>query len=164
MEALQDGDVPTVLDNLTRPVLKSIVNIIGNVLNNSEFHISQAQKRILKPYISTYTLLLDKRQSLEDKKYILQQKGAAFLPTFLDIVGDDISLFMPEKVNRSRRTCPVCGREDLLKLSNHLRQVHNITGDERRRMLKTSTAEQKNGHGRNSSDDQGNKDSDKGDT
>ena len=171
MEALEVGDVPTVLDNLTRPVLKSIVNIIGNVLNNPEFHISQTQKRLLKPYISSYVFLLDKKQSPEDKKDILQEKGEAFLPTFLDIVGDDISLFIP--VGRTRKDCPKCGKEALLKLSNHLLQVHNIRGEERKRLLqehnvkgeeriellKTSNTKQNNGL--SCTDDE---DSDDGDT
>ncbi len=144
MDALENGEVPTVL---TTPVLKSIVNIIGNVLNDPAFEITPTQKRTLRPYISTYIFLLDKDESPKAKKQLLQEKGEAFLPTFLDIVGDKISLF----TNRTRKDCPVCGKEDLLKLSNHLKQMHNITGDERKRLLK---------HGFNCTDDQGDKDTD----
>ncbi len=148
------GDVPTVLDNLTIPVLRSIVDIIGNVLNNPTFEMTQTQKRTLRPYIPAYKFLLDKKKPREAKKRLLQEKGEAFLPTFFDIVGDDINLFVPEKVNRKRKSCPVCGKEDLLKLSNHLKQVHNITGDERRRILK----EQISVHGLDRTDDKGNED------
>ncbi len=156
MDALENGDVVAVLDNLTRPVLKSVVNIIGNVLNNPEFHISQRQKRILKPYIKSYAFLLDKKESPEAKKQLLQERGEAFLPTFLEIVGDDIRLFIP--VGRTRKDCPMCGKEDLVKLSNHLLQVHNITGEERKRLLNTAH------HGFNRTDAQGGKDSDEGET
>ena len=129
MDALENGEVPTVF---TTPVLKSVVNIIGNVLNNPTFEITETQKRILRPYISTYIFLLDKDKSPKAKKLLLQEKSEAFLPTFLDIVGDKISLF----TTRTHKDCPVCGKEDLLKLSNHLKQVHNITGVERKRLLK----------------------------
>ena len=82
MEAIEKGDVPTVLDNLTVPVLRSLVDLIGNVLNNPTFEMTQAQKRLLRPYISSYKVLLDKKKSREAKKNVLQQKGEAFLPTF----------------------------------------------------------------------------------
>ena len=155
MDALENSDVPTVLVKLTIPVLRSIVNIIGNVLNNPEFHISPTQKRILRPYVAAYTFLLDKNESPEAKKQLLQEQGEAFLPTFLDIIGDEISLF----TERKRKRCPVCGKEGLIKLSNHLKQMHNITGDERKQLLKAS---QKNE--RNSTDDKGDSDSDTGET
>ena len=35
-----------------------------------------------------------------------------------------------------RRTCPLCGRSQLLKLSNHLKQTHRIVGTERRDILR----------------------------
>ena len=38
-------------------------------------------------------------------------------------------------VNRSRRDCPICGRRDLLKLSNHLSQFHGLSSEERQRWL-----------------------------
>ena len=38
-----------------------------------------------------------------------------------------------------RRTCPICGKQDLLKLSGHLRQVHQLSCDERASYLKTAT-------------------------
>ena len=38
-----------------------------------------------------------------------------------------------------RRMCPICGKQDLLKLSEHLRQVHQLSCDERTAYLKTAT-------------------------
>ena len=145
MDALENGEVPAVL---TIPVLKAIVNIIGNVLNSPEFEMTQAQKRTLRPYVRAFAFLLDKEESPEAKKQLLQEKGEAFLPTFLDVVGDEITLF----TGRTRKDCPVCGKEDLLKLSNHLRQMHNIRGEERKQLLKIS----KNGFYR--TDDKGEQD------
>ena len=36
----------------------------------------------------------------------------------------------------NRRVCPICGKHDLLKLSEHLRQVHNFSKEERQPYLK----------------------------
>ena len=38
-----------------------------------------------------------------------------------------------------RRMCPICGKHDLLKLSEHLRQVHDLSCDERQLYLKNAT-------------------------
>ena len=38
-----------------------------------------------------------------------------------------------------RRVCPICGKQDLLKLSEHLRQVHHLSCDERQMYLKNAT-------------------------
>ena len=37
-----------------------------------------------------------------------------------------------------RRTCPICGKQDLLKLSNHLAQVHRSSSAERTSWLKSA--------------------------
>ena len=37
-----------------------------------------------------------------------------------------------------RRMCPICGKQDLLKLSEHLRQVHQLSCDERTAYLKSA--------------------------
>ena len=37
-----------------------------------------------------------------------------------------------------RRMCPICGKQDLLKLSEHLRQVHQLSCDERKSYLKSA--------------------------
>ena len=41
-----------------------------------------------------------------------------------------------------RRVCPICGKQDLLKLSEHLRQVHHLSSDERPLYLKNATFSQ----------------------
>ena len=41
-----------------------------------------------------------------------------------------------------RRVCPICGKQDLLKLSEHLRQVHHLSSDERQMYLKNATFSQ----------------------
>ena len=38
-----------------------------------------------------------------------------------------------------RRMCPICGKQDLLKLSEHLRQVHKLSCEERQPYLKNVT-------------------------
>ena len=38
--------------------------------------------------------------------------------------------------HRNRRHCPICGKQDLLKLSNHLSQAHQLTSEERQPLLK----------------------------
>jgi len=37
-----------------------------------------------------------------------------------------------------RRVCPICGKHDLLKLSERLRQVHQLSCDERQSYLKNA--------------------------
>ena len=37
-----------------------------------------------------------------------------------------------------RRTCSICGKQDLLKLSEHLRQVHQLSNEERQPYLKNA--------------------------
>ena len=41
-----------------------------------------------------------------------------------------------------RRVCPICVKHDLLKLSEHLRQVHHLSCDERQLYLKNATFSQ----------------------
>ena len=42
------------------------------------------------------------------------------------------------KTGRKRKTCPLCKKPDLLLLSNHIRFVHNITGQARKDLLKVA--------------------------
>ena len=153
MDALESGNVREVLNNLTIPVLRAVVNIIGNVLHNPQFRMTAQQKRTLKPHAATYKFLLNRKVSPEAKKRVLRKKGATFLPTFLDVVGDDLQLFLPREVNRKRKNCPVCGKKNLLKLSNHLGRVHNLKGEERKEKLQEAE------YGFDSADDQGNESS-----
>lgn len=37
---------------------------------------------------------------------------------------------------RQRRTCPICQKKGLIKLSNHLADVHQLESDDRRIILK----------------------------
>lgn len=37
---------------------------------------------------------------------------------------------------RRRKECPICKKEGLLKVSNHLTMVHNITGKRRKTLCK----------------------------
>ena len=50
-----------------------------------------------------------------------------------------------------RRVCPICGKHDLLKLSEHLRQVHKFSCDERQLYLKNATFSQSSASFLNSS-------------
>lgn len=51
-------------------------------------------------------------------------------------------------VGRKRRTCPECEKEGLLRLSNHIRYVHNIVGEDRKAILKRAkVTENKNVQG-----------------
>ena len=43
-----------------------------------------------------------------------------------------------------RRMCPICGKHDLLKLSEHLRQVHDLSCDDRQLYLRNATFFQSN--------------------
>ena len=42
-------------------------------------------------------------------------------------------------VNRNRRDCPICGKRNLLKLSNHLSQTHGLSSEERQRWLQRTS-------------------------
>ena len=44
--------------------------------------------------------------------------------------------------HRNRRYCPICGKQDLLKLSNHLSQAHQLTSEERRPLLRRAVLSQ----------------------
>ena len=37
-----------------------------------------------------------------------------------------------------RRVCPICHRQKLLYLADHLRQVHNLSSEERQPLLKSA--------------------------
>ena len=39
---------------------------------------------------------------------------------------------------RQRKNCPVCSEEGLLKLSNHLKEIHGIDGTQREELLGTA--------------------------
>ncbi len=43
------------------------------------------------------------------------------------------------KMSRSRKDCPLCPARDLLKLTNHLADVHNMDSSKRHELLNTSS-------------------------
>ena len=71
-----------------------------------------------------------------------------YLPIFLDIIGTDIEQFLPRKPNRRRKDCKICGKKNILKISNHLAQVHHLSREERLKY-----------HGLRKTDDTGDEDS-----
>ena len=137
LEELQEGDVKKALARLDVRTVKTLLNVIRNVIDNPTFKecITPEHKKILKPYHNTFAKLLDDQLNLSEKRKLLQKDGDKYLPTFLDIIGDELENCIPRKVNRKRKDCPVCGKENLLKLSNHLKEVHHIDGEKRKNML-----------------------------
>lgn len=113
--------------NIKTPKLKAILNIIYNVLNNKTIKINPKQANVLKPYQQTYKKLLNKKISLDKKKVLLRKHGHVYLPVFIDIIGEDIKHFWPK--GRRRRDCPVCGKQGLVRLSNHIKKVHGRDRD-----------------------------------
>ena len=61
-------------------------------------------------------------------------------------------------MNRKRKNCPVCGKKNLLKLSNPLGVVHKLTGEERKEKLQEAE------YGFDSADDQRDESSDQEET
>ena len=138
LESLLDGE--DVLEELDMCKGKTLLNVIYNVLLNPEYNenISEVEKRKLSPYKKTFHKLLDKKVKLQDKLNILKNNGKHYIQTFLDIIGEDLEYC---KVKEERLDCPICGKERLLKLSNHLRKQHNITGEKRKQLLKQAREE-----------------------
>ena len=56
------------------------------------------------------------------------------MPTLLEIIGDQIKTLLPQ--HRNKKNCPLCDKKALVKLSNHLKQVHKLTGTDRKRLLR----------------------------
>ena len=112
------------------------LNVIANVLNNSLFanRISESHTAVIDQHQATFKTLLDKGVALERKRTLLRQQGHLFMPTFLEIIGDQIKSLLPQ--HRNKKNCPLCDTKNLIKLSNHLKQIHNLTGDNRKRLLR----------------------------
>ena len=126
------------MTQLDTRAVKTLLNVIRNVLDNTDFRkrFSSRQIKILKPYKKTYDRLLDDRVRLSDKRKLLQKEGDTYLPTFLDIIGEELEDCQP--IERRRRDCPLCGKENLVKLSNHLADMHHLTREERRQYLRST--------------------------
>ena len=130
MEELRDATVSErkeVLKHMNNKLLKTLVNIIGNVLETKTYKKKIIKRKVLSKYTGAYEDLLDRGVPLYKKKNILQKAGHVYVPIFLEIVGDDVEKFEPNEVNRTLRDCPMCKSKRLKRLPNHLRQVHGIT-------------------------------------
>ena len=131
MDELRDGTVSDrkeVLKNMNSKLLKTLVTIIGNVLETDTYNDDIIKRKVLSKYRRAYSDLLDRDVPLYEKKKILQKAGHVYLPIFLEIVGDDVEKFEPKQQIRTLKDCPVhkCKSKQLKKLSNHLKQVHGI--------------------------------------
>ena len=133
IELLKNGDhaeKKQILKSLNIHLLKVLLNVIYNVLTNKTYHISPEEKGVLKPFTSIYHKLLDKNNTLAKKKLLLQQDGDTYLPTFLEIIDEDIYSLLPKKPIRRRKKCPIC-KSVVKRLPNHLGQVHHLNKNER---------------------------------
>ena len=104
-----DSDEETLdFDTLDNCSLKTLLNIISNVILNPKYkdEISKEQKRLLKPHMPVFEKLLDKTVPLTEKRKILKKNEKKYIPTFLDIVGEeDLDYFKPKMQKRKRRDC-----------------------------------------------------------
>ena len=135
LEELQEGDAKAILTRLDTHTVKTLLNVIRNVIDNPAFkeRITTEHKNILKPYHSTFAKLLDDQVKLSTKRRLLQKDGDKYLPTFLDIIGDELNECEP--IERKKRTCPLCKKKNLFKLSNHLADMHHLSKEERKHYL-----------------------------
>ena len=153
IELLLAGDTSEkkdVLKNMNKAFVKMLLNVIYNVVNGSEVTIRPNQRRILKRYNNVYKTLLNKKISLNRKVQLLRRDGHVYLPVFLDIIGSDIEHLLPRSSTyiRKRQSCRICRKENLVKISNHLAQVHHLSREERLKY-----------HGLRKADDTGDEDS-----
>ena len=137
LDEIQEGDAEKALTKLDIRDVKTLLNVIRNVIDNSDFknRITPEQRKILKPYHNTFAKLLDDKVKLSDKRKLLQKNGEEYLPTFLEIIGDELDDCIPRQVKYNRKDCPVCGKENLAKLSNHLADMHNLSKEKRKQYL-----------------------------
>ena len=112
--------------------VKTLINIIGTIIENQDY--DSHDETILTRYTSTFRKLLDEKVPLKEKKELLQKRGHVYLPIFLSVIGSNTSKFEPQERKRVTRDCPICNSKKLKKLSNHLKQVHDI--QDRKDLLK----------------------------
>ena len=78
----------------------------------------------------------------------LQGPGAFKVLTILNTIKKQSTMVKNHFFNvvnmpyTQRRHCPKCGKQDLLKLSEHLRQVHGLSSEERQPLLKSAVLSQ----------------------
>ena len=139
MEQIRHGTVKEkkeAIKNITSKEVKTLINVIGNVLDDYQYDMMD-HLHVLRKFTSTFMRLLDKEIPLYRKKSMLQRQGYKYLPIFLEIIGEDLEPFEPKERKRRLKDCPVCGKERLKRLANHLREVHKIT--DRRELLQQAT-------------------------
>lgn len=132
-------DVKNILKTMDETLLKTLLNVMLNALGNSAYsvNITQKYKNKLKPYMKIYKKLLDKKIPLKKKYSWLRKSGHEYIPTFLQILGDDVYDCIPTgKGKRVPLDCPLCNKKGLIRLANHLTQKHNIRGIEKKELLK----------------------------
>ncbi len=113
MEQIRYGTVTQkkeAIKNVTKKELKTIINVIGNVLDDYQEDM-MPHLHVLRKFTSTFMTLLDKETSLDDKKEILQRQGHKYLPIFLEIIGEDIESFAPKERKRRLKDCPICEKK-----------------------------------------------------
>ena len=130
-DEIEEGDAQAALQKMDMRGVKTLLNVIRNVIDNPDFKdcILPHHKRILKPYQNTFAKLLDDKVKLTDKRKLLQRDGEEYLPTFLEIIGNQLDDCIPRQENRKRKDCPLCGKKNLVKLSNHLADIHHLSKD-----------------------------------
>lgn len=121
-----------VLENMKLDMLKTLINIIGHVLET---------RRVQPRYADTFATLLDKKVSLREKMSVIRRDGHKYLPKFLKIVGKDVEIYKPKEYQRTLKDCPLCEKTALVKLSNHLFNVHKYK--ERKNLLKQAKNSEK---------------------
>ena len=62
-----------------------------------------------------------------------QDKKSPGRDTFISDVVRKISSF--DIMPRRRKLCPICGKKNLLKLSNHLADIHDLSSEQRQPFL-----------------------------
>ena len=132
LDVLRDGtvqEIKHVLPTISMSVLKTLLNVIGNVINNDTYEDRIIKRKVLQRYGDTYATLMDRKVPLQKKKKLLQKAGYIYLPIFLEIVGDDVDEFVPRVVKRKLKDChvPGCRSKRLKRIANHLHDVHGIT-------------------------------------
>ena len=103
-EVLQHGEAKERKEALTQldtRDIKTLLNVIWNVLDNPDIddRISANHRKVLKPYLTTFVKLLDKKVNVEQKRNILQKSGHIYLPIFLKIIGEDLADCVPRPPN-----------------------------------------------------------------
>ena len=82
--------------------------------------------------IPAYIVLYRPTSTYIDPNTINRQRALLYYDHFV------LSFHCVKMPYNFRRTCPICYRQDLLYLANHLRQVHKLSSEERQPLLKAA--------------------------